>query len=132
MPSKEVRIYVIVCFYIERKCLVYFSSLQVTACLSSYFELRTCRPKTGKLRQLLAECPYRGPEYECEGVMEAEEEEKGTEEEEEGEGMGKEYKKGSAGGVREQTKKVADLTHVPALFPFNSCLHSLPSTYSYF
>ena len=91
MPSKEVHIYVIVCFYIERKCLVYFSSLQVTACLSSYFELRTCRPKTGKLRQLLAECPYRGPEYECEGVMEAEEEEKGTEEEEEGEGMGKEY-----------------------------------------
>lgn len=26
--------------------------------------MRLCRPKTEKLRQLLAECPYRGPEYE--------------------------------------------------------------------
>lgn len=36
-------------------------------CLSSYYELRSCQPKTGKLRQLLAESPYRGPEYEIEG-----------------------------------------------------------------
>ena len=40
-------------------------------CLSSYLELRPCRPRTEKLRQLLSECPYRGPEYE--------EEEKGEE-----------------------------------------------------
>ena len=36
-------------------------------CVSSYYELRQCRPRTGKLRWLLAECPYRGPEYEDEG-----------------------------------------------------------------
>lgn len=40
---------------------------EVTVCLSSYYELRSCQPKTGKLRQLLAESPYRGPEYEIEG-----------------------------------------------------------------
>ena len=39
-------------------------------CLSSYYELRPCRPKTGKLGQLLAECPYRGPEYEQGGEIE--------------------------------------------------------------
>ena len=36
-------------------------------CLSNYLELRPCRPRTEKLRQLLSECPYRGPEYEEEG-----------------------------------------------------------------
>ena len=39
----------------------------MSACLSSYVELRPCRPKTEKLNHLLAECPYRGPEYEGEG-----------------------------------------------------------------
>ena len=33
-------------------------------CLSSYYELRPCRPKIGKLREFLEECPYKGPEYE--------------------------------------------------------------------
>ena len=40
-------------------------TIQVTACLSSYMELRPCRPRTEKLKQLLAECPYRGPEFEA-------------------------------------------------------------------
>ena len=38
--------------------------LQVVACLGDYFELRCCQPKTQKLRELLSECPYKGPEYE--------------------------------------------------------------------
>ncbi|CAI7999148.1 Sister chromatid cohesion protein DCC1 [Geodia barretti] len=45
----------------------------VTMCLSNYLELRPCRPRTEKLRQLLSECPYRGPEYEEEGEEEGEE-----------------------------------------------------------
>ena len=44
--------------------IFYSDLLQVTACLSSYYELRPCRPRTEKLRKLLEECPYRGPEYE--------------------------------------------------------------------
>lgn len=40
-------------------------SKEVTACLSSYMELRPCRPRTEKLKQLLAECPYRGAEFEA-------------------------------------------------------------------
>ena len=43
-------------------------------CLSSYYELRPCRPKIGKLRELLAECPYRGPEYEKDESVGVEEE----------------------------------------------------------
>ena len=39
-------------------------SSQVVACLGDYFELRCCQPKTQKLRELLSECPYKGPEYE--------------------------------------------------------------------
>jgi len=53
---------------------------KVTACLSSYFELRPCRPRLEKLKHLLAECPYRGPEYEEGGELvegEAEREEGG-------------------------------------------------------
>ena len=42
---------------------------KVTACLSSYFELRPCRPRLEKLKHLLAECPYRGPEYEGGGEL---------------------------------------------------------------
>ena len=49
-------------------------------CLSSYLELRPCCARTEKLRQLLSECPYRGPEYEEE--EEEEEEEEGEEERE--------------------------------------------------
>lgn len=41
---------------------------QVTACLGNYYELRLCQPKTQKLRELLSECPYRGPEYESEQI----------------------------------------------------------------
>ena len=41
------------------------NTIQVSACLSSYMELRPCRPRTEKLKQLLAECPYRGTEYEA-------------------------------------------------------------------
>lgn len=29
-----------------------------------YYELRICKPRLRKLRQLLEECLYRGPEYE--------------------------------------------------------------------
>ena len=53
---------------------------EVSACLSSYYELRPCRPRLEKLKQLLEECPYRGPEYE-EGLGLGEDE---TEEEEGG------------------------------------------------
>lgn len=48
-------------------------------CLSSYLELRPCCARTEKLRQLLSECPYRGPEYE-EDEGEGEGEGKGKEE----------------------------------------------------
>ena len=63
----------------------------MTACLSSYYELRPCRPKTGKLRLLLAECPYRGPEYEnggqeFEGGGQIEDEKGGVMKDKEGEG----------------------------------------------
>lgn len=49
-------------FQLTLKFDAYF--LKVSACLSSYFELRPCRPRLEKLKHLLAECPYRGPEYE--------------------------------------------------------------------
>lgn len=32
----------------------------MTACAFSYFELRQCRPKLGKLKRLLNEFPYKG------------------------------------------------------------------------
>ena len=51
----------------------HYYDMQVTMCLSNYLELRPCRPRTEKLRQLLSECPYRGPEYEEEGEEEGEE-----------------------------------------------------------
>ena len=66
--------------------LVLFFS-QVTACLSSYYELRPCRPRTEKLKQLLSECLYQGPEYESALPMEDQEgEEEDEVEEERGEG----------------------------------------------
>lgn len=34
--------------------------------MGDYYELRLCQPKTQKLRELLCECSYRGPEYEAE------------------------------------------------------------------
>ena len=40
--------------------------IQVTACLNAYLELRPCRPRTEKLKQLLSEYPYGGPETEIE------------------------------------------------------------------
>ena len=40
--------------------------IQVTACLNAYFELRPCRPRIQKLKQLLSEYPYKGPEAEIE------------------------------------------------------------------
>ena len=52
-------------------------------CLSSYLELRPCRPRTEKLRDLLSECPYRGPEYE----------------EEEGEGLGNKGEESGEDGI---------------------------------
>ncbi len=55
-----------------------------------YFELRPCRPKLEKLKLLLDECPYRGPEYEGKG-------EEGEEEEEEG----------GVGGTVQSIKKAA-------------------------
>ena len=69
-------------------CIISFKQvsslfLQVTACVSTYFELRPCRPRLEKLKQLLAECPYKGPEYEGIG----EEEEGGDEGEGEREGI---------------------------------------------
>ena len=53
--------------------------MQVTACLSSYLELRPCRPKIQKLKDLLSEMPYKGQECEMEvGVVdEGEEQRKG-------------------------------------------------------
>ena len=39
---------------------------QVTGCLNTYLELRPCRPRIEKLKRLLSECPYRGPEGEIE------------------------------------------------------------------
>ena len=54
-------------------------SKQVTGFSSEYYELRPCRARTSKLRRLLSECPYRGPEYEAmesgHGMGEEEEEE---------------------------------------------------------
>ena len=40
--------------------------IQVTACLNAYLELRPCRPRIEKLKQLLLEYPYGGPETEIE------------------------------------------------------------------
>ena len=50
---------------------------EVSACLSSYFELRPCRPRLEKLKHLLEECPYRGPEYEEGGGLDGTEGEEG-------------------------------------------------------
>ena len=36
----------------------------MVACLNSYYELRPCPPKIEKLKHLLNECPYKGPELE--------------------------------------------------------------------
>ena len=66
---------------------------EVSACLSSYFELRPCRPRLEKLKHLLEECPYRGPEYE------------------EGGGLGEDGTEGEEGGQpkrRRMPKKVSD------------------------
>ena len=38
----------------------------MTACVGDYYELRPCQPKTQKLKDMLSECPYKGPEYEAE------------------------------------------------------------------
>lgn len=38
----------------------------MTACLNAYLELRPCRPRIEKLKQLLSEYLYRGPEAEIE------------------------------------------------------------------
>ena len=38
--------------------------IQVTACLNAYLELRPCRPRIHKLKELLSDYPYRGPEME--------------------------------------------------------------------
>ncbi|PNF17560.1 Sister chromatid cohesion protein DCC1 [Cryptotermes secundus] len=37
---------------------------QVLGVFHKYYELRTCKPRLRKVRQLLEECLYRGPEYE--------------------------------------------------------------------
>ncbi|XP_065905943.1 sister chromatid cohesion protein DCC1-like isoform X2 [Dysidea avara] len=37
---------------------------EVTACLDTYFEARSCRPQLDKLKRLLRESPYSGPEHE--------------------------------------------------------------------
>ena len=69
---------------------------EVSACLSSYFELRSCRPRLERLKHLLEECPYRGPEYE------------------EGKGLGEDGTAEEEGGQpkrRKRPKKVSDLTH---------------------
>lgn len=39
-------------------------SCEVTAYLGNYLELRACRPKVTRLKALLAECPFRGAEFE--------------------------------------------------------------------
>ena len=41
---------------------------QVTACLNSYLEVRPCRPRIEKLKQLLSEYLYKGPEAEVDYV----------------------------------------------------------------
>lgn len=41
-------------------------SFQITACLSSYLELRPCRPRIERLKELLSECPFQGPSHEGE------------------------------------------------------------------
>ena len=44
----------------------------MTSSLSSYLELRPCRPRVERLKSLLAECPFQGTEYEPELVGEEE------------------------------------------------------------
>lgn len=70
-----------VCVIVEAWLLLFGATLaQVTMCLSSYFELRPCRPRIEKLKQLLRECPYSGPEYEVEPETVVGDEEEETEE----------------------------------------------------
>ena len=38
--------------------------MQATACLNTYLEVRPCRPRVEKLKYLLSEYPYKGPEAE--------------------------------------------------------------------
>ena len=49
-----------------------WSPPQITACASSVFELRRCRAKLEKLRDLLWENPYRGSLHEEQEKMETE------------------------------------------------------------
>ena len=42
----------------------FFFRPQITACFSTYFEVRACRPHLDKLKRLLKVNPYSGPEHE--------------------------------------------------------------------
>ena len=96
----------------------------MTACLSSYYELRPCRPRSEKLRKLLSECPYRGPEYESrEQEFEGGEWRVGEDRDDWAGETDKKRRKIN----KERPRKVGIIAHFPS-FLFHSLHHSLSPT----
>ena len=88
-----------------------WSPLQITACASSVFELRCCRAKLEKLRDLLWENPYRGSLHEEEEEMETELEQQQQQQlgEEEDNTAGKKGSSSSSSSGKKGPRKVSEL-----------------------